>query len=148
MNNKQLDMVLEYLNTGIVNERLLDKNKPQSKNKATITKNETFYVGSINKINVGDTSINNRTYFYKNLDDCLYSLVERICSKTPEPYSEIISIDIPKKLNTTVYVASVKGTNPYGIGHGASNVESYEVDKLIYNGTIKNLIKEFNIKTI
>lgn len=27
MNNKQLDLVLEYLNTGIVNERLIDKNK-------------------------------------------------------------------------------------------------------------------------
>jgi hypothetical protein len=145
MNNKQLDLVLEYLNTGIVNERLIDKNKHIQINNY---KTETLYVGSINKINVGDTSINNRTYFYKNLDDCLYSLVERICSKTSEPYSEVISIDIPKKLNTTVYVASVKGTNSYGIGHGASNVESYEVDKLIYNGTIKNLIKEFNIKTM
>ena len=144
MNNKQLDLVLEYLNTGIVNERLIDKNKHIQINNY---KSETLYVGSINKINVGDTSINNRTYFYKNLDDCLYSLVERLCSKTSEPYSEVISIDIPKKLNTTVYVASVKGINPYGIGHGASNVESYEVDKLIYDGTIKNLIKKYGIKT-
>ena len=149
MNNKQLDMVLEYLNTGIINEGLFNKNKkkPQSKIKSQSTKTETLYVGSINKINVGDTSINNRTYFYKNLDDCLYSLVERICSKTSEPYSEVISIDIPKKLNTTVYVASVKGTNPYAIGHGAYNVESCEVDKLIYDGTIKNLIKKYGIKT-
>lgn len=94
MNNKQLDLVLEYLNTGIVNERLIDKNKHIQINNY---KSETLYVGSINKINVGDTSINNRTYFYKNLDDCLYSLVERLCSKTSEPYSEVISIDIPKK---------------------------------------------------
>lgn len=135
-----LDVALDYLNEG-----LFDKNGGLTNKNKSI--DGTFYVGSTNKIKLGDTNINNRTYFYKNFEDCIYSLVERLCSKTSEPYSEVISIDLPKKLNTKVHVASVKGVDAYWLGHGACSLKSYEVDEIIYDGTIKDLIKKYNIKT-
>jgi hypothetical protein len=49
MNNKQLDLVLEYLNTGIINEGLFDKfkKKPQSKTMPQSPSNKTLPIDQI-----------------------------------------------------------------------------------------------------
>jgi hypothetical protein len=140
MNNdelKALDEALDYLN-----EYSYNYYKYNSYNNT----GGKFYVASINNINIGDSNISNRTYFYKNIEDCIYSFVERVCTNNSEPYSNNIIITNKSKLSKKVYIASIEAEDSRALGHGGYNCKSYEVDEILFTGTISQLIKEYDMR--
>ena len=139
MNNdklKALDEALDYLNEFSYNYYKYKYNNTGGK----------FYVASIDNINIGDSNISNRTYFYKTIEDCIYSFVERVCTNNSEPYSNNIIITNKSKLSKKVCIASIEAEDSHAIGHGGYNCKSYEVDEILFTGNISQLIKEYDMR--
>lgn len=140
MNNdelKALDEALDYLNEFSYNYYYHKYNNNTG---------GKFYVASIDNINIGDNNISNRTYFYKTIEDCIYSFIERVCTNNSEPYSNNIIITNKSKLSKKVYIASIKANDSHALGHGGYNCKSYEVDEILFTGNISQLIKEYNMR--
>jgi hypothetical protein len=112
MNERQLDMVLEYLNTGIINEGLFNKfkKKPQSQNKK----------GTIQKRNDVSWELNDK------ICEAIKNILKKLLTSS---YKKSIADDLNKAYNDGD-ITDVEFKNPSKNNYSSKNLPDFVVEPM------------------